>query len=403
MGEERGFDSLPIILGGIGAELDPPERAPVASRPAAVIPRAGDEKAHLPAVEGLEGFVDLLRPVEILLVPPSGHMKRRDRDPGEVRGRRLLLPEGVVVRVGDIIVPGRNLPEEVLLVDVRERAEPQVPFVGVVAVEVERGVLLGRLHPRGVLETVAQPEGPVVVEVIAEVHIRGRGLRRHGLDRRMGLEHGHGREPSAVRYAQQAGPPVVTADIFEKPGDRVVGIRALVDRSGIALVARRPHHDERPLGLVAPADILIDEDVTVVDEGPIAFQGERARIRRRAVGRAKNQKGQGPCGLVRREDDGVELHPVPHGNHRPELGERGRSGGNPAGRRIRGEGRERDDDGRAGEDRSFFQDRFFHDDRSPRKLVRWYHRRFTGFKWLSVRDSRGRSEHRRGPRALPAG
>ena len=89
-------------------------------------------------------------------------------------GEGLLLPEGVPVRMGDQIVPARDLAVEVAVVRLRERPEREVPLVGVLAIELELRVgLLARLDQGRVLEAVAQAERAVVVGVVADELVGG--------------------------------------------------------------------------------------------------------------------------------------------------------------------------------------------------------------------------------------
>src|ERR1700722_10741419 len=100
---------------------------------------------------------------------------------------------------------------EVLFVGVRKRAEAQIPLISIGAVEFEVGVgFLGSLEQRGILESVAEAEGSVVMEVVAQEHVGGRGLLRGGLERRVRIEQGHGGEPAAVRNSQNADAAVRT-------------------------------------------------------------------------------------------------------------------------------------------------------------------------------------------------
>jgi serine/threonine protein kinase len=68
------------------------------------------------------------------LVPPAGHVERRHGGRLRVLDDRLPLPERVVIRMRDVVVPRRDLPLEIARVDVRQRSEGEVPVVRVVAV-----------------------------------------------------------------------------------------------------------------------------------------------------------------------------------------------------------------------------------------------------------------------------
>ena len=127
------------------------------------------------------------------------------------------------------------LPLKYFAIDVRQRAELQIPLEGVVAVELEVGVDLVRLHHGDVLEAVAEAKGAVVMEVVAEEHVGRRGLRRHRLEGRVRVEHRHHRQPAVVADAEHADPAVVVRHVLEEPVDGVVGVGAFVDGLGVVL------------------------------------------------------------------------------------------------------------------------------------------------------------------------
>ena len=166
----------------------------------------------------------------------------------------------------DEIVPGRDLALEVRRVGVRQRAQPKIPLEGVATVEREGSVLLRGFHHRGVLEAVAEPEGAVVMEVVAQEHVGRRRLGRGGLECRVRFEQGHHRQPARVGDAQHADAAVVVLHVLDQPVDRVVRVGALVDGLGLTRVPRSPDHHERPLRLVPAANVLEDEDVAVVGQ-----------------------------------------------------------------------------------------------------------------------------------------
>ena len=82
-------------------------------------------------------------------------------------------------------------------VDVRQGAELQIPLEGVVPVELESDVDLARLHHGHVLEAVAQAEGAVVMEIVAQKLSAGDACGDTAFERRVRLEHGHHRQPAA--------------------------------------------------------------------------------------------------------------------------------------------------------------------------------------------------------------
>ena len=279
-------------------------------------------------VVGLERLVDGDGAVEVLLVPPARHVEGRHGHPVEVLHQRFALPEGVEVGVPGKVLPGGVLAVQVLLVHVGERAQAEEPVVDVGLVELELGEFLPPLHHRDVLEAVGQPEGAVVVEVVAQEHRGRRRLGRHRLERRVGVEHRHDGEPARIRHAEHPDPPVVAGHVLEQPRDGVPGVGALVDRLGVLPVARRTEHDELALGGEAAPDVLEDEDEALFGQlraGNGEAPGGAADPVRRA-GEDERQAGGDP---LRGEDPGVELDPVAHRDHRlgrVERGARGRLG-----------------------------------------------------------------------------
>ena len=312
--EERRLDLVAEVLPGGAVERDGPELVPRSAAPPAVIPGPDDEEVQVVRIVLLERRVDRERPVEVLLVPPSRHVERRDPDLAEVRHHRLPLPEGVVVRVRDEVVPRRDLPVEVLRVHVRERAEREVPVVGVVPREAELLELLRALELERVLERVAQPEGPVVVEVVAEPHVGRRGLRRDRPERGVRLEGAHDRGPALVGDAEHPDPAVVAGQVLHQPVDRVPGVRALVERLRVPGRARGALHDEDALRAELSADVLEREDVPVFRER-LQVRLEVAGGVLDAVGRAQQDDRQRPGRLLRREDLRVQPDAVAHRDH----------------------------------------------------------------------------------------
>src|SRR5437868_6600704 len=93
-------------------------------------------------------------------------------------------------------------------------------------------------------------------------------------------------------------------DVRQRPDVEipVVGVRALVDRL-LRRVDRlgRPLHHERPLALVATANVLEDEDVAVLRE-ILVRDGDLLAGLGDAVGRAFEEKGERLARILRAED-----------------------------------------------------------------------------------------------------
>jgi len=155
------------------------------------------------------------------------------------------------------------------------------------------------------------------MEIVAEKHVGGRGLRRSRFQRRMRRERGHRRRPARIRDADDADAAIVIGHVFDQPLDRVVGIGHFVHKLRIVLEHgdRRALHHELAFGFVASADVLEDEGVAVAGERA-EFPLRPVRIFGRLIGRAFEDDRQWAGGIFRREDVGVQLHAVAHRDHR---------------------------------------------------------------------------------------
>src|SRR5581483_6014777 len=109
----------------------------VAPRPAALTPSPDHHATPSLPLVPLHQLANFHPPAPILLIPPARDVERRHGHAIQVRRERLLLPEPVVIRVRDEIIPRRQLPMEIFLVDVREGPEFQIPLEGVVPVELK--------------------------------------------------------------------------------------------------------------------------------------------------------------------------------------------------------------------------------------------------------------------------
>ncbi len=175
----RRLDLLAEQYGRVGAELDRAQTVAVASCPATVVPGADDEIVDPLGVVLLQRVVDRQRTVEIFLVPPAGHRKRRygHRLAGKHGAHLPAAPVFVEVRVGGKVGPGRTLLVKVLGVNVGKTAQPEEPFEGIGPIEAKRFADPSGLEVGDVLEPVAQTEGAVVAEIVALEHVVGRCLR----------------------------------------------------------------------------------------------------------------------------------------------------------------------------------------------------------------------------------
>ncbi len=211
-----------------------------------MVPGPDDDEVLVPSVFLLEDAIRRERSVEIFLIPPSSHVKCWHRRCVEARSKGLSLPEFIVVWMPDKIIPRRDRILEMERIHVGERSEPQEPIIDVVSAEREEGVGFGSLFHEGILKPVTETERSVVVEIIAQEHV-GRGSLLGGrFHRRMSLDRPHDSRPAAVRNAEHPGAAIVVRDVLQQPVDRIIGVRALVDRTRILPVAGHPLHFEPP-------------------------------------------------------------------------------------------------------------------------------------------------------------
>ncbi len=152
-------------------------------------------------------------------------------------------------------------------------------------------------------------------EVVAHPNVDHGRLRRNGFDGGVGIDARHHGEKARIACADYAYAAIVAGNIFEHPGDSVVGVGAFVDGFRIRVIGERAHHDEFALALVAAANVLADEDVALASElGTLRNDGPGVLIFH-AVGRAIEENGQ-RCGDIGGfENHHVELDAVAHRNH----------------------------------------------------------------------------------------
>src|SRR6202041_2892577 len=188
-----------------------------------------------------------------------------------------LAPEAIVVRMLIEGVPTRRLTVKYVLVDVRQRAEIEELVIMVVAAE-HIGPSEAALHRADPAECIVEPEGAVVVEIVADEHVGARGLRGGRLQRRMRVDQRAGREKSAVRDSEGPYPAVVPGYVSDDPVDGVIGVGGLVRGFGNALVAHRTQRHVMSGRAAAAPRVLEHEDVAVLDEMRIFAQPRRIAI-----------------------------------------------------------------------------------------------------------------------------
>src|ERR1700722_190771 len=201
-----------------------------------------------------------------------------------------------------------------------ERAGVQKEIVGVL-IEFAEGVFLGAFHALRVVVTVGLAEGAVVEEVVAHPDVDHGGLRRDGFYRGMRIDAGGLCEETGIGDAEDADAAGVVGNIFDEPGDGVVGVGAFVDQLGIFVVDHGAGHDESAFGFIAAANIFEDEDVAVFDEFGVAGVDAVGVGFVDPVGSTFHQDRQRSGGIFGREDYGVEFYAVANGDHHFFTGE----------------------------------------------------------------------------------
>src|SRR4029079_5439745 len=132
---------------------------------------------------------NLPRPPWILLVPKARDVQEWNRRRVQLADPCFLLPELVVVRVSDDVVPVGDRAMQVLLVDVRERAKGEIPRIGVVSFEDKICIfILISLLKDGIFKSIALAQRSVVMIVVVHPLINRRGLLADGFEGRVGLQ-----------------------------------------------------------------------------------------------------------------------------------------------------------------------------------------------------------------------
>ena len=153
-------------------------------------------------------------------------------------------------------------------------------------VEIEARLHFSGFHARHIFKPVAQPKRPVVMKIVAQKHIGGRSLFARGFQRRMRLHQRHRGEPAAVGDAQQSRAAVVVRARSSAASRWCRRYRCLRrSNCGFVAIAHRPLHHELAFGLIAPANILKNENESFV--GELFVAALRAPLRR---GRCRSRK-----------------------------------------------------------------------------------------------------------------
>ena len=78
------------------------------------------------------------------------------------------------------------------------------------------------------------------------------------------------RQPAVIRNAENADLPVVPGNVLDQPIDRVIRVRALVNRLRFLPVAHRAVHQKLSFGTEASANVLEYEDVSIFNQIVVA-------------------------------------------------------------------------------------------------------------------------------------
>ena len=291
--EKRRFDVLAEFRGCVVArEWNLADAIGFVGLPLAVEPRSGNDEVS--AIGIMFGGMpeNLPGPPGVFLIPEPGDIEIRHRGCVKLAHPRLLLPEIVIVGMIDGRIPVWNLPVQIFVVEIRKRAEIQIPLVGVVRFEREMGVavLVGLLHHR-VFEIVAFAQSAVTMIIVVHPLIDGRSLLAHRFQRSMRMQQRKRGRKTVVGDAHHADFSVVVRDVFDQPIDGIVGVSRFV--GGFRVSEIDPGCKiEFAFGAESPAEILDHINVAVLFE---LDQRPRYLFRRffgDAVGSATKQNRQ---------------------------------------------------------------------------------------------------------------
>ena len=121
VGKPWRLNVLPEICARVATKIDVAKFCPVRARPSTVIPRPHRQIVVVLRIVLLEQLIHLHRTKEIFLVPPSRHVQvgHREHQILEVRRKRLLLPEFVIVRMRHEVIPCRQGPMKIQFIRIR--------------------------------------------------------------------------------------------------------------------------------------------------------------------------------------------------------------------------------------------------------------------------------------------
>ncbi len=263
------------------------------------------------------------RAILVLLVPLARNPQRRHRLllPRQDLVERLRMPEGVVGRMVVHPVDVGQLAEPAALDEPRGRAGAQEGVVVVIGVAPQvAGVALRRVL-LVVIVVADEPERPAVEVVVVHPGVDDRVLGHRRLQRRMRVDQRHRRHHAVVAGAGDADAAVGARDVLHQPIDRVVGVGRMVDAAGVERPGQRPLVHIGAARAVLAAHVLIGEDVAGAQQHRVGGADQHRPVRAgRLAGRLVGivgrpvEEDRRVLGAPRRQDDGVQLDAVAHGN-----------------------------------------------------------------------------------------
>ena len=137
----------------------------------------------------------------------------------------------------------------------------------------------------------------------------------------MRIHQRHQRQEAIVGDAQKSNLAVAFRNILHQPVDGVVSVRSVIHRRGILRPVQRPVHDVVALRAVLAAHVLDDHIGRIVVALQDRTQVRTLRVAGQPVGvvRRAGQQDGSAMGALGQQDHGVQLHAVPHRDHRLAL------------------------------------------------------------------------------------
>ena len=269
--EKRELDGTAKILRRIGIERDIAQMVSVAASPAAMHPGPLDQRRRRFGIVLADGIERLVRPAQILGVVPSAHHQHRALHVLHVQLEVAHLPVVVVGVMLHLVRIQRVCSLEVFVFHLLEVPGVQVKPVGIGRPKIKRhrGLrLLGiapRLEEDIEAEICRQHKRAAMVRVVALEKIRHRGLGAGCDECGMRIDDARRGIKSRVRNPPDAHLAVVVFDRLQQKVDGVMGIRSIIHIGWRLLVVDvRRHLDEGAFAQIAPAHILVNEDVATL-------------------------------------------------------------------------------------------------------------------------------------------